>query len=435
MSDIQIIANTILFFFWLVFLSSVLERRFTFWVTIAGWAAACAVWVSMFLLLPRILPLKFLPGLAVYLLAVFIFFKSKWTRILFYSGMALMLMALSELIMLLVFPGIGQLKSGLTELPRPAQIGMCLMYLPLNALLLRISSLLFGRYKNRLPSKEGLFYTLFPASQFVVIASWFMLFLDGPSVRVTAMQTVAVLLCAAADAALYFAVRSRVQRAELRAENALLEKQIDGQKEHYAALTAQYEDIRRMRHDIDNHLRTIHILLQNGQNSAAAAYAAELRPGDSYQPNLGQCENPVVDAFLFNRVSELRTLGIAVDEEIALPADIGISNVGLISAFGNLLDNASEACGQTADRYISIKAFIKKSYLVIETENPFPEAETDSKKRRIPELPRGVGFHILDELAEKYEGEFLYGASGDVFRASLTLKVVMQNAAYSNLRR
>lgn len=368
-------------------------------------------------------------------MAVFVLFQSRWTRILFYSGMALVIMAISELIMLLIFPGLGQLKSGVAELPRPALIGMYLVYLPLNALLLRIGSLLFGRFKNRLPSNEGLLYALFPASQFVVIASWFMLLLDGPSVRVTAMQAAAVLLCAAADIALYFAVRGMAQRAELRAENALLGKQIDGQKEHYMALTAQYEDIRHMRHDIDNHLHTIQILLQNGQNAAAAAYAAELRPDGSYQPHLGQCENPVVDAFLFNRVSELRTQGIAVDEEIALPADIGISNVSLISAFGNLLDNASEACGQTGDEHISIKALIRRGYLVIETENLLPEAETDSKKRRIPELPRGVGFHILDELAEKYEGEFIYGASGDVFQASLTLKVVMQNAVHSNLRR
>lgn len=433
MSDIQSIANAILFFFWLVFFNSVLERRFSLWITFTGWAAACSIWLCTFLLLPRILPLKLLPGLVVYLLAVFVLFHSRWTRILFYSGMALVIMAISELIMLLIFPGLGQLKSGVAELPRPALIGMYLVYLPLNALLLRIGSLLFGRYKNRLPSNEGLLYALFPASQFVIIASWFMLLLDGPSVRVTAMQAAAVLLCAAADVALYFAVRGMAQRAELRAENALLEKQIDGQKEHYMALTAQYENIRHMRHDIDNHLHTIQILLQNGQNSAAATYAAELRPDGSYQPHLGQCENPVVDAFLFNRVSELRTQGIAVDEQIALPADIGISNVSLISAFGNLIDNASEACGQTEDKHIGIKALIRSGYLVIETENLLPE--TDSKKRRIPELPRGVGFHILDELAEKYEGEFIYGASGDVFQASLTLKVVMRNAEHSNLRR
>ena len=120
MSDIQSIANAILFFFWLVFFNSVLERRFSLWITFTGWAAACSIWLCTFLLLPRILPLKLLPGLVVYLLAVFVLFHSRWTRILFYSGMALVIMAISELIMLLIFPGLGQLKSGVAELPRPA---------------------------------------------------------------------------------------------------------------------------------------------------------------------------------------------------------------------------------------------------------------------------------------------------------------------------
>ena len=52
-----------------------------------------------------------------------------------------------------------------------------------------------------------------------------------------------MLVCIAADAFLYLAVRGMAQRSALKAKNDLLSAQIDRQKEHYAALTAQYANI------------------------------------------------------------------------------------------------------------------------------------------------------------------------------------------------
>ena len=79
-----------------------------------------------------------------------------------------------------------------------------------------------------------------------------------------------MLVCIAADAFLYLAVRGMAQRSALKAKNDLLSAQIDRQKEHYAALTAQYANIRRMRHDIAKHLDTMQALLQSGQYTGEA---------------------------------------------------------------------------------------------------------------------------------------------------------------------
>ncbi|MGN0117020.1 MAG: hypothetical protein ACI39M_05975, partial [Streptomyces albidoflavus] len=61
-------------------------------------------------------------------------------------------------------------------------------------------------------------------------------------------------VCVVADAALFAAIRGMAQRSELKAKNDLLARQIDLQKKHYSAITAQYENIRRIRHDISRHL-------------------------------------------------------------------------------------------------------------------------------------------------------------------------------------
>jgi sensor histidine kinase regulating citrate/malate metabolism len=163
------------------------------------------------------------------------------------------------------------------------------------------------------------------------------------------------------------------------------------------------------------------ILLENGRTDEAAAYLAELNPGAGYVSALGRCRNPVADAFLYTRIRDLRAQGAEVDADVELPYEMSISNADLVSAFGNLLDNAAEAIRGAEKKHITVCAFIKNGYLVIKTENPSPAA-ADDRKRRIPELERGVGFHILSALAEKYDGDFSAAADGGMFRASLSLR-------------
>ncbi|MFR7743058.1 MAG: hypothetical protein ACLU3I_07045 [Acutalibacteraceae bacterium] len=118
---------------------------------------------------------------------------------------------------------------------------------------------------------------------------------------------------------MYLAVRGMAQRSALKAKNDLLSAQIDRQKEHYAALTAQYANIRRMRHDIAKHLDTMQALLQSGQYQAAAAYSNEVSAQAQVQAHLGICENPIVDAYLFSRSQELERQGFRVQLRVLLP--------------------------------------------------------------------------------------------------------------------
>lgn len=281
---------------------------------------------------------------------------------------------------------------------------------------------LFGRYNGRLSGWEWFPYAAFLLCQTVLLGSWFQIYVYGSGAQSFVWLICDIVLCVATDVALYFAMRGMAQQSALRAENALLEKQIDAQKEHYAALTEQYENVRRMRHDIASHVYTIKLLLDRGETDEAADYAAELLPHTKYRSSLGQCENPVVDAFLFSRMEELRAQGFELSAEVALPAYLKVSNSELIIAFGNLLDNAAEACRELEDRRIAVTAQLAKGYIVIKVVNPLPPAETArEKKRRIPELERGVGFNILTELAKKYDGRFVCREGEGRFTAELML--------------
>lgn len=217
------------------------------------------------------------------------------------------------------------------------------IFLSASAFFLWMFTLLMNRYKYRLSGREWTLYLLFPVSQCLLLYGWMMLCrLDFSANRMWILLA-GLVTCVAADAALFTAVRGMAQRVELQAENDLLAQQIDHQKEHYAAITAQYENIRRIRHDIANHLYTMDLLLKEGQYAKAQDYFAEVSQVSRYKSDLGSCENPVVDAFLYARAEDLKAQGFDVEFQVAVPAECGIRNADMVVAFGNLLDNAAEA--------------------------------------------------------------------------------------------
>ena len=306
------------------------------------------------------------------------------------------------------------------------------LFLPLNGLLLWLFTLLMNRYKNGLSASEWLLYTAFPISQYMLLYGWILVCRADFTLPRVLFMLAGMAACLAADAALFLTVRGMAQRGELKARNDLLAEQIDRQKEHYAAITAQYQNIRHIRHDIANHLYTMQVLLENGEYGEAATYTAKVSEACRYKQNLGNCENPVVDAFLYARTEELKRQGYDVRVQIAIPAETGIADPNLVVAFGNLLDNAAEASGGSDRKAIGINALMRKGFLRIEVTNSIAEAPK-TKKRRIPQLERGIGIHICQKLAEEYQGSFNFARESDTATATLLLKGATPLAADRDL--
>lgn len=419
-SPLFVAVNALLFAMWAAAFCCTLTRRFSMPVTILGFVVQYFIWVipPYFMAYGSILRVVY-PLIAI-VLPLFLLFCDKWQRILFVALSCLVFMYVADLVPCAIIFTPEQMHAGLALQPLPQQLAAYAICVSLDAFLLWMLVLFMNRYKNRLHGSEWSLYMLFPLSQYLLLFGWLRVCLTEMTLPRTGYVIAAMLVCIAADAFLYLAVRGMAQRSALKAKNDLLSAQIDRQKEHYAALTAQYANIRRMRHDIAKHLDTMQALLQSGQYQAAAAYSNEVSAQAQVQAHLGICENPIVDAYLFSRSQELERQGFRVQLRVLLPEATGISDPDLIIAFANLLDNAAEACQTDEDRTILLTAAVSKGFLTIETENSC--AQPQAKKRRIPELERGIGFSIFQELARKYDGRFSYHAENGRFTASLILK-------------
>ncbi len=418
---LTVITNVIYYLIISVGYCCILNRRFSWPITALGLAVSCAGYI----LIPQIFPYadigRFVFGIVFFPIAPLFLFKDKWYKSLFCAFAALVIMLIADTLASVFLLTPEQLQTGLSFQPMPLQLVINSIFLFTTAILVWFFVLMMNKYKNRLSGKEWLLYTLFPASQYFLIGGWLILLRIDYSEQRVVFMLAALVICMISDIALFIAIRGMAQRSELKAKNSMLSQQIELQKQHYSDITEQYKIIRRIRHDISSHLYTIEILLKEGQYEKAREYSTEVSEACRYKPNLGSCENPVVDAFLFSRSEELKADGYDIQMQVSIPAVTGINDADMIVGLGNILNNATEACQSLGKKQIYLSARMDKGYLSIIERNP-TGGDTDTKKRRIPELERGIGLHILNDLAKKYDGSFEYSIENNEFKASLILK-------------
>ena len=91
----------------------------------------------------------------------------------------------------------------------------------------------------------------------------------------------------------------------------------------------------------------------------------------------------------------------------------------IISLFGNVLDNALEACERIQDkkRWIKIKIKKKNHLLYIETSNAIKEMPVQNQKEFVSvkedEILHGYGMKNIQDIVRKYDGIFRYKIYGE----------------------
>lgn len=379
-----------------------------------------------FLLFPSLIPLgilRSLVGFAWLALVLWLVLKIRWTGALLLAALELSLVMLAEAITLLQIPSEFYLSPeniGLQFSAYGSEFFICLILLTLMVLIARTTRRRSGA--ERYP-RLTLLFMLFPISQYVAVVGWFRPFYAGENRSDVGYFIFAFLLFLAADVGIAVAINAAAKSARLRAENQFLEERIQAQQEYYTALAANYQDIRKLRHDIDNQIYTIKSLLSDKRLSEAAAFADTLYTSDLFSPrDFPGCENTVVASFLLHRRQELAEKSLRLNlRDVEIPVALGIPDTDIIRAMGNLLDNAEEACEAIPDAEITLSAHVEDAYLIVKTANPFEEQPAE-KKRRIPELPRGLGQEVLSQLAEKYDGTYTSERQGQTHQAMLVLK-------------
>lgn len=189
------------------------------------------------------------------------------------------------------------------------------------------------------------------------------------------------------------------------------------------------EQVRKLRHDMQNHLQNIKTLLESGESDSAvrlleqaAGNLASALPERTF--NTG---NKFIDAILFSKHAVCQSKGVSFECSVEYSEEIRIDAADLSSLLSNLLDNAIEAASQTDAPFVKISIFKYNAYCAVCVENSYSGFIKHNAAELISTKPdaslHGYGTQIINEIALKYDGNFSWEARENRFIATVLLKI------------
>ena len=179
---------------------------------------------------------------------------------------------------------------------------------------------------------------------------------------------------------------------------------------YYDELDQRYEETRKIRHDINNHLLALNLLIEQGDLDRANKYIGEISEELDRTILPVRTGSNVLDALLCQKLRRARELNIEIQTEIACAVnERGISDYELCGIFGNILDNAMEAVAGLEQPVIRLFIGKQMDMLYISCENPY---QGERRKRGEKYLTtkedmafHGLGINRIKEIVKAYDGE------------------------------
>lgn len=202
-------------------------------------------------------------------------------------------------------------------------------------------------------------------------------------------------------------------------------------QEKVAVQNQSSEKLKKIRHDIKNHLLNISALLENGKAENAKELIKEI-VGDIENTAMDievSTGNNIVDAVVSIKFAVCASKNIVLKTHIESLKSAKIDSKDISSLLSNLLDNAIESAEKAEEKYIDLVIYKYNAYYVIRIENGYGGCDAIScdGQRLISTknngFLHGYGTQIVEEIARKYNGESVWNADDKRFTVKVLLKI------------
>ena len=302
----------------------------------------------------------------------------------------------------------------------PAYILMYVMNLVFLLIFLWIIWTLWNRFVLRSSPKAAWYFMIFPLSQVIwlAIAEIYAITSSMPLTRYLYFIP-GILFSILADWLLFRSITSITKQAADEERALWLEQLLGQQQSYYSYILADQEEASHIRHDMRNQIQTVYALMQSGDSETAQNQLKELTR--MTEQNHSFCHNRIVDAILHVKELQFRDRGIKLQCQCSIPEGLSIAGTDLCSLFSNLLDNAAAALDsmESSQKVITLSSCLERSVFTVCCENPYPGEESIRPSHR--EDGHGLGLSILEDLAQRYDGELNIDAASDLFTVTIWL--------------
>lgn len=152
-------------------------------------------------------------------------------------------------------------------------------------------------------------------------------------------------------------------------QERFLEAELQASRQYKAA----QEDTRAFRHDVQNNLTVVSMLLQDGKTEKAKQYVNEMCAEiNALSPKIVSGDE-MVDALISAKLAEISERGITFRMDGVIDGGLNWKPLDICTVFANLLDNAIEAAGKTENGFIDLEFKKSEHHRLIRASNSCAE--------------------------------------------------------------
>ncbi len=222
---------------------------------------------------------------------------------------------------------------------------------------------------------------------------------------------------------LYFTKYSE-ENGQLKLKLKLLEQQSDLQYKYYHNQEEKYNESIKILHDVNKHLKMVEEIYQVGGIKDAKAYTEEisrmLKPLVPHEYS----NNPILNILINDKEKCASLHNINFELEIGNVDLKFMEQIEVTTLFGNLLDNAIEACETVIkNRFINMKLDSYNDFVVIHISN-----STNQNIKWVDEKPistkgknHGIGLMNIESVIKKYNGNMILEERQGIFSCNIIL--------------
>lgn len=212
-------------------------------------------------------------------------------------------------------------------------------------------------------------------------------------------------------------------------------------RNYYESMEQQHFEIRRLKHDLANHLQILSALSEEKRD----AYLANLVENAAITQSISYCMDATVNAVLTVKKNLMERYGISMEIAIDIPTELPFDKTDICALYANALDNAIEACVKLpeSERTISLISKVQKGLFCLEVSNPVtPEIMSEKhgqtqasiplqiqeqtlRARLLPptskadKLNHGFGLKSIQKIVGKYHGSLELKTENSTFNLFL----------------
>lgn len=208
----------------------------------------------------------------------------------------------------------------------------------------------------------------------------------------------------------------------------LLENNFNTLQEQIAVQQQNNEKVRKLRHDMKNHLANIRSLIDSGEIAAAVTLLDNTAENvNNAKAEMIDTGNSFVDAIILSKTAVCREKNIDFSCSVQPLENIKIDAVDLSSLLSNLLDNAVEAAAQTTEPFVRLTIIKYNAYYTICVENSYKGKEFLKENMgslistKSDKTLHGYGTQIISDIAQKYDGNYTWEAQENRFISTVIM--------------